>query len=77
MRIGIGTPRRFTPEGSGNTFTLEVDVGQMPISFYRAVEDTVFEALKAGLYGWQVIDCHVAVTALERSSPSRQLIFEA
>jgi ribosomal protection tetracycline resistance protein len=58
------------PEGSGNTFALEVDVGQMPISFYRAVEDTVFETLRAGLYGWQVIDCHVAVTALKHSSPS-------
>ncbi|PPJ46731.1 GTP-binding protein [Rhizobium sp. KAs_5_22] len=57
-------------EGSGNTFALEVDVGQMPASFYRAVEAAVSETLKAGLYGWPVIDCHVAVTALKHSSPS-------
>ncbi|KRB50775.1 GTP-binding protein [Rhizobium sp. Root708] len=58
------------PEGSGNTFALEVDVGQMPVSFYRAVEEAVSETLKAGLSGWQVIDCHVAVTALKQTSPS-------
>ncbi len=40
------------------------------LSFYRAVEETVFETLKAGIYGWQVIDCHVAMTAARHSSPS-------
>lgn len=58
------------PEGSGNSFALEVDVGQMPASFYRAVEDTVQETLKQGISGWQVIDCHVAMTAARHSSPS-------
>ena len=58
------------PAGAGNTFALDVDVGQMPVSFYRAVEEAVFETLKAGLHSWQVIDCHVAVTALKHSSPS-------
>lgn len=58
------------PNGAGNMFSLEVDVGQMPASFYRAVEEAVSETLKAGLYGWQVIDCHVAVIALKHSSPS-------
>ncbi|MGO7947115.1 hypothetical protein ACC722_38615, partial [Rhizobium ruizarguesonis] len=34
------------PPGAGNSFALEVDVVQMPASFYRAVEETVFETLK-------------------------------
>ncbi|MBY5768911.1 translation factor GTPase family protein [Rhizobium laguerreae] len=58
------------PAGAGNSFALEVDVGQMPASFYRAVEETVFETLKQGVFGWQVIDCHVAMTAARHSSPA-------
>ncbi|WP_049733560.1 elongation factor G [Rhizobium ecuadorense] len=58
------------PAGTGNSFALEVDVGQMPVAFYRAVEATVFETLKQGIFGWQVIDCHVAMTAARHSSPA-------
>lgn len=58
------------PAGAGNSFALEVDVGQMPEAFYRAVEETVFETLKQGAFGWQVIDCHVAMTAARHSSPA-------
>ncbi|MGO7180235.1 GTP-binding protein [Rhizobium brockwellii] len=58
------------PEGAGNSFALEVEVGQMPASFYRAVEETVFETLKQGVFGGQVIDCHVAMTAARHSSPA-------
>lgn len=58
------------PPGAGNSFALEVDVGQMPVAFYRAVEETVFETLKQGNFGWQVIDCHVAMTAARHSSPA-------
>jgi ribosomal protection tetracycline resistance protein len=58
------------PEGAGNSFALEVDVGQMPASFYRAVEEATFETLKEGLFGWQIIDCHVAMTAARQSSPA-------
>ena len=56
--------------GTGNSFALEVDGGQMPASFYRAVEETVFETLRQGISGWQVTDCHVAITAAQQSSPS-------
>jgi len=45
-------------------------VGQMPASFYRAVEETVFDTLKEGIFGWQIIDCHVAMTAARQSSPA-------
>ncbi|MFK0161985.1 GTP-binding protein [Rhizobium sp. NPDC090279] len=58
------------PEGAGNSFALEVDVGQMPASFYRAVEEATLETLKEGLFGWQIIDCHVAMTAARQTSPA-------
>ncbi|MDR6189374.1 TetM/TetW/TetO/TetS family tetracycline resistance ribosomal protection protein [Agrobacterium pusense] len=58
------------PDGTGNSFALEVELGQMPASFYRAVEETVFETLKQGIFGWRVEDCHVAVTAARHTSPS-------
>ncbi|MGY5800406.1 GTP-binding protein [Rhizobium sp. LEGMi12c] len=58
------------PDGAGNSFALEVEVGQMPASFYRAVEEATFETLKEGLLGWQIIDCHVAMTAARQSSPA-------
>ncbi|PST19803.1 GTP-binding protein [Rhizobium sp. JAB6] len=58
------------PEDAGNSFALEVDVGQMPASFYRAVEEATFETLKEGLFGWQIIDCHVAMTAARQSPPA-------
>lgn len=58
------------PPGAGNSFALEVEVGQMPVAFYRAVEEAVFETLNQGIFGWQVIDCHVAMTAVRHSSPA-------
>ncbi|WP_454700649.1 GTP-binding protein [Agrobacterium burrii] len=57
-------------DGAGNSFDLEVEIGQMPGSFYRAIEETVFETLKQGIFGWQVVDCHVAITAPRHSAPS-------
>ncbi|AVH43706.1 elongation factor G [Agrobacterium tumefaciens] len=66
--IGLRVEPR--PSGSGNTYTVEADVGQMPISFYRAIEETVLETLKAGVFGWQVIDCQVVLTDVRHSSPS-------
>lgn len=66
--IGLRVEPR--PSGSGNAYTVEADVGQMPISFYRAIEETVLETLKAGVFGWQVIDCQVVLTDVRHSSPS-------
>jgi ribosomal protection tetracycline resistance protein len=48
--------------GSGVAFRLEVELGSMPLAFFRAVEETVRETLRQGLYGWQVTDCTVAMT---------------
>ena len=48
--------------GSGVAFELEVELGSMPLAFFRAVEDTVRETLHQGLYGWDVTDCRIAMT---------------
>jgi ribosomal protection tetracycline resistance protein len=49
--------------GSGVTFRRdEVELGSMPIAFFRVVEEVVHESLQQGLHGWQVTDCSVAMT---------------
>lgn len=57
------------PPGSGVSFALEVDSGQMPAGFYRAVEEAVRETLQQGMHGWRVVDCHVAMTDVRHASP--------
>ena len=46
---------------SGVVFRLEVELGSMPLAFFRAVEDTLRNALQQGIYGWQVTDCTVTM----------------
>jgi ribosomal protection tetracycline resistance protein len=58
--VGLGIEP--SAAGSGAEFGLEVELGSMPLAFFRAVEDTVFETLHQGLYGWQVTDCTVTMT---------------
>jgi ribosomal protection tetracycline resistance protein len=48
--------------GAGVTFRIEAELGSMPLAFFKAVEDTVAETLRQGLYGWEVTDCAVAMT---------------
>jgi ribosomal protection tetracycline resistance protein len=50
------------PAGSGVTFQIEAELGSMPLAFFRAVEATVRETLRQGIYGWEVTDCHIAMT---------------
>lgn len=50
------------PAGSGVAYRLGVELGSMPYSLMRAVEETVHETLGQGLYGWQVTDCTVTMT---------------
>jgi ribosomal protection tetracycline resistance protein len=47
---------------SGVEFVLEVEFGSMPLSFHKAVEESVRETLRQGLHGWRVTDCCVAMT---------------
>ena len=48
--------------GSGVEFRLEVELGSMPLAFFRAVEDSVRETLRQGVCGWEVTDCTVTMT---------------
>ncbi|MEV8452850.1 translation factor GTPase family protein [Streptomyces sp. NPDC052095] len=50
------------PAGSGNSYRLEVELGSMPSSLMRAVEETVRETLEQGIHGWRVTDCAVTMT---------------
>jgi hypothetical protein len=50
------------PIDSGAEFRLEVELGSMPLAFFKAVEDTVRETLRRGLHGWQITDCTVTMT---------------
>jgi ribosomal protection tetracycline resistance protein len=58
----VGLRVEPAPAGSGVSFGLEVELGAMPYAFFKAVEDTVYETLGQGLYGWQVTDCTVTMT---------------
>ena len=55
---------------SGVEFRLEVEFGSIPLPFHRAVDDTVKETLRQGLYGWHVTDCAVTMTHSGYSSPT-------
>ena len=39
-----------------------VVLGTMPSAFFKAVEETVEETLRQGLYGWEITDCTVTMT---------------
>jgi ribosomal protection tetracycline resistance protein len=56
---------------SGVVFRLEVELhGTLPPAFFNAVEETVYETLHQGIYGWQVTDCTVTMTHSGYSSVS-------
>lgn len=58
----VGLRVEPAPIGSGVEFRLGVSLGAMPYSFFKAVEETVHETLREGLYGWQITDCLVTMT---------------
>jgi ribosomal protection tetracycline resistance protein len=65
------------PPDSGVTFRLEVKVETIPLYVYkaaeefaRAIEDTVRDTMRQGLYGWQVTDCTVTMTHSGYASPA-------
>jgi ribosomal protection tetracycline resistance protein len=58
----VGLRIEPAPTDTGVAFRLEVELGSMPLAFFKAVEDTVKEALHQGIYGWQVTDCTVTMT---------------
>jgi len=49
-----------TERGSGIRYVREL--GALPLAFYRAIEETVYETFTQGLYGWEVTDAVVTLT---------------
>jgi ribosomal protection tetracycline resistance protein len=58
----VGLRVEPAPPGAGLSFQLGIELGALPLSFLRAVEDTVPVALRQGLRGWQVTDAVVTLT---------------
>jgi len=58
----VGLRVEPAPPGTGVEFGLEVELGSMPYSFMKAVEETVRETLRQGRYGWEIPDCTVTMT---------------
>lgn len=58
----VGLRVEPAPIGSGFDFRLGVEPGAMPPAFFKAVEESVRETLREGLYGWAVTDCLVTMT---------------
>ncbi|QUG84612.1 elongation factor G [Bacillus nitratireducens] len=54
---------------SGITYNLGVELGSLPLAFHKAIEDTVFQTIKQGLYGWEVTDIIVTLTHTGYASP--------
>lgn len=54
--------------GSGVSYRLEVKLGSLPLPLHRTIEETIFETLKQGLYGWEVTDIAVILTHTGYSS---------
>jgi ribosomal protection tetracycline resistance protein len=64
--------------GSGVQFGLDVKVGSIPIHVYKtveafqeAMERTIRETLRQGIYGWEVTDCTVTMTECDYQAPPR------
>jgi ribosomal protection tetracycline resistance protein len=73
----VGLRIEPAPINTGVTFRLDVKVETIPLYVYKAVEhfqkavaDTVQETLRQGIYGWDVTDCTVTMTASGYSSPA-------
>lgn len=52
---------RVEPAAPGSGIRYERQLGSLPLAFYRATEETVYDALQQGLAGWEVIDCVVTL----------------
>jgi ribosomal protection tetracycline resistance protein len=53
---------RVEPAASGSGVRFVRELGSLPLAFYRAIEETVYETLAQGLCGWEVVDCLVTLT---------------
>ena len=59
----VGLRIEPTAFNTGVEFKLHSEVlGTMPLAFFKAVEESVHQTLREGIYGWQVTDCKVTMT---------------
>jgi ribosomal protection tetracycline resistance protein len=59
---GIGLRIDPAPIGSGVAFRYEIELGSLPAAFMKAIGETVPQALRQGLNGWEASDCVVTLT---------------
>ncbi|MFD7160256.1 GTP-binding protein [Kribbella sp. NPDC059898] len=60
---GVGF--RVSPVAEGIEYHLEVELGALTRAFHTAIEETVRQTLRQGLYGWEIPDIRVALTHTE------------
>jgi ribosomal protection tetracycline resistance protein len=60
---------RIEPAPVGSGIAYHRQLGSLPLAFYRAIEETVYEALTQGLAGWKVVDCSIALTDVGFAPP--------
>jgi ribosomal protection tetracycline resistance protein len=60
---------RIEPGAARSGLTYHRELGSLPLSFYTAIEETVYATLEEGLFGWNVIDCRVTLTDVGFASP--------
>ncbi|MGW4113523.1 GTP-binding protein [Actinosynnema sp. NPDC004786] len=65
--VGIRVEPR--PPGAGNRVVREAQLGLLPKSYHRAIEDAVTATLRQGLHGWEVTDCAVTITHVGCEAP--------
>lgn len=58
----VGLELKASPISAGVTYDIGSMRGRLPASFHKAIETTVYETLRQGLYGWEVLGCHVTLT---------------
>jgi ribosomal protection tetracycline resistance protein len=59
---GVGLRVDPAPVRSGVAFRYEIELGSLPAAFMKAIAETVPQALRQGLHGWEVTDCVVTLT---------------
>jgi ribosomal protection tetracycline resistance protein len=67
--FAAGLALRIEPGAQGSGVAFHRPSGALPLAFYKAIEETVYETLTEGLHGWQVTDCVVTVTYTAYWSP--------
>lgn len=60
---------RVEPGEVGSGIRYDRELGSLPLAFYRAIEETVFESLGQGVRGWAVTDIAIRLTHAGFSSP--------